>query len=244
MLGKIRLLLLLSAFLLTMCKSYDQSGPVVAANGLSCQNYTDYGKFSRGAECFYSCPDGTVREPQLSEKFSSESTLYSASKGELDSQFCDMASQPVSTIPPVSTLPLLAAPTSSPTLTSTPQVSATGTVTAEISPTAQAPQEPLLSGNITMCDQTVDLISFRMVQPAPDLTNRVVTVQIDEQETTCEVNPVNTSLLTCDLPSPITFPVRVFVSLDGAVVNDFTYDGIGCIIVDTPIPASGPTPTP
>jgi len=95
-----------------------------------------------------------------------------------------------------------------------------------------------------MCDQTVDLISFRLVQPALDLTNKVVKVQISEQETVCAVNPVNTSLLTCDLPNRITFPARVLVSLDGAVVNDFNYDGIGCILVDTPIPALGPTPTP
>ena len=236
---KIRLLLLLSAFLLTMCKNYDQAGPIASANGLSCQNYTDYGFFTQkdGAECFYACPDGTVSQPAIPGNFSTESTLYSASKQELDSQFCGIASQPTSTIPPVSTSPPLAASTPSPTLTPTTQVSPT----AEISPTSQA---PLLSGNITMCDQNVDLISFRMVQPVPDLTDKVVTVQISEQETTCAVNPVNTSLLTCDLPGDITFPVRVLVSLDGAVVNDFTYDGIGCILVDTPIPALGSTPTP
>lgn len=238
--GKIKLLLLLSAFLLAMCKNYDQAGPVVAANGLSCQNFIDYGVFSQeeGAECFYACPDGTVRQPAIPGNFSTESTLYSASKQELDSQFCGIASQPTSTITPVGTLfsPTVAAatPSLSPTAESSP--------TAEASPTAQA---PLLTGDVTMCDQTVDLISFRILDSAPDLTNKVVTVQISDQEAgSCEVNPVNTSLLTCDLPSPITFPVRVLVSMDGAVVNDFTYDGIGCIIVDTPIPASGSTPTP
>jgi hypothetical protein len=95
-----------------------------------------------------------------------------------------------------------------------------------------------------MCDQTVDLISFRIVAPAPDLTGKVVTLQVSEQETTCAVNPVNTSLLTCTLPATVTFPARVLVSVDGAVVNDFTYDGIGCILVDTAIPASVSTPTP
>ena len=87
-----------------------------------------------------------------------------------------------------------------------------------------------------MCDQTTDLISFRIAETAPDLTDELVTVQIAEQETTCDVNPVNTSLLTCTLPAVITFPAQVAVSLDGAVVNDFQYDGIGCILVDTPIP--------
>lgn len=220
-----------------MCKTYDQAGPVVSANGLSCQNYTDYGFFAQkqGATCFYACPDGTVRQPDIPGNFSTESTLYSASKGELDSQFCDMASQPTSTIPPVSISPTPADLTASPSLTPTIQVSPT----AETSPTAQS---PLLTSNVTMCDQTVDLISFRMVEAAPDLTDKVVTLQISEQETTCTVNPVNTSLLTCDLPSSVTFPARVLVSLDGAVVNDFTYDGIGCILVDTPIPNLTPTP--
>lgn len=237
--GKIKLLLLLSAFLLTMCKNYDQAGPVVAANGLSCQNFIDYGVFSQeeGAECFYACPDGTVRQPVIPGNFSTESTLYSASKQELDSQFCGIASQPTSTIPPVSTSPPLAASTPSPTLTPTIQVSPT----AEISPTAQS---PLLTGAVTLCDENLGLISFRMVETAPDLTDKILTVQLAEQETACAVNPVNTSLLTCDLPSPITFPARILVSLDGAVVNDFTYDGIGCILVDTPIPALGSTPTP
>jgi len=81
------------------------------------------------------------------------------------------------------------------------------------------------------------LISFRIVEPAPDLTDKLVTVQISEQEITCAVNPVNTSLLTCTLPSDVTFPARIVASLDGAVVNDFSYDGIGCILVDTPIPS-------
>ena len=239
---KIYLLLAFSSFLITMCKTYDQGGPIVSPNGLSCQNY--YGVFpgSRGAECFYSCPDGTVRQPEMSENFSPESALYSASKGELDSQFCGMASGPTSTIPPEITITPLATIVSIPSPTLTPVELASATTPAEIPPTSQA---SLLSGSITMCDQNVGLISFRMVQPAPDLTDKVVTVQISDQEAgSCEVNPVNRSLLTCNLPSPITFPARVVVSLDGAVVNDFTYDGVGCIIVDTPIPALGPTPTP
>jgi len=238
---KIYLLLAFSAFLITMCKTYDQGGPVVSPNGLSCQNY--YGAGGRGAECFYSCPDGTVRQPALSENFSTESALYSASKGELDAQFCGgMASVPTSTIPPEITNTPLATTVSIPSPTLTPAALASATTIAEISPTVQA-QGPLLSGNITMCNQSLGLISFRMVQPAPDLTGKVVKVQISDQEAgSCEVNPVNTSLLTCNLPSLITFPARVVASLDGAVVNDFTYDGIGCILVDTPIP--NPTSTP
>ena len=233
---KIYLLLAFSAFLISMCKSYDQGGPVVSPNGLSCQNYSVLSG-SQEAECFYSCPDNTVRQPKLSENFSTDSPLYTASKGELDAQFCGMASAPTATIPPAGTS------TSSPSIVFTASPSLTPTIqaspTAAISLTAQP---PLLTGSVTLCDQTTDLISFRLTETAPDLTDTVVTVQISEQETTCAVNPVNTSLLTCDLPGSVSFPAKVLVTLDGAVVNDFTYDGIGCILVDTAIPNSTQTP--
>jgi len=234
---KIKLLLVLCAFLLSMCRTYDQNGTVASINGLSCQNYTDYGflKRSERAACFYVCPDGTVAQPDISENFSDSSSLYTATRKELDSQFCGVASVPTATEQLASTsapaTPLVtASATESPIeITATADASPT----PAISPTALL---PLLTGDVTMCDQTTDLISFRMVESAPDLTDKLVTVQISEQETTCAVNPVNTSLLTCTLPGAVTFPATVVVSLDGAVVNDFPYDGIGCILVDTPIP--------
>ncbi len=238
----IKLLLILSAFLLSMCRSYDQNGTVASINGLSCQNYTDYGflKRSQRATCFYVCPDRTVAQPDISENFSESSSLYSATKKDLDSQFCSVAALPVATQQLASTsapaTPLVtASATSSPIETATVATIAQASPVAEISATLES-QSALLTGDVTMCDQTVDLISFRIVKPAPDLTDKLVTAQISEQETTCAVNPVNTSLLTCTLPGSVTFPARVVVSLDGAVVNDFPYDGIGCILVDTPIP--------
>jgi len=235
---KIKLLLVICAFLLSMCRTYDQNGTVASINGLSCQNYTDYRflKRSERAACFYVCPDGTVAQPDISENFSDASSLYTATRKDLDSQFCGVASQPTATqqlaITSVPATPLVtASATESPVeITATADASPT----PAISPTALP---PLLTGDVTMCDQTTDLISFRMVISAPDLTDKLVTVQISEQETTCAVNPVNTSLLTCTLPTLITFPASVVASLNGAVVNDFQYDGIGCILVDTPIPS-------
>jgi hypothetical protein len=224
----------LSTFLLSMCRSYDQNGTVSSINGLSCQNYTDYGFFKRseGAACFYVCPDGTVAQPHISENFSGDSSLFTAARNELDSQFCSLPAQSTATESLASTpaTPLATSSTTAPPI-ETATIDASPTV--EISPTA-APL--LLTGEVTMCDQTIDLISFRILDTAPDLTDELVTLQISEQETTCAVNPVNTSLLTCSLPSLITFPARVVASLDGAVVNDFQYDGVGCILVDTPIP--------
>jgi hypothetical protein len=227
---KLKILLVLSTFLLSMCRSYD-NGTVASINGLSCQNYTDYGFLTRseGADCFYVCPDGTVTQPHISENFSGDSSLFTASKEELDSQFCSVSAQATATESLAST-PVAASATEPPLETATIDASPT----APISPTAAA---PILTGEVTMCDQTTDLISFRILDTAPDLTGELVTARIAEQESTCAVNPVNTSLLTCTLPSPLTLPAQVVVSLDGAVVNDFQYDGVGCILVDTPIPS-------
>ncbi|MDQ3006339.1 MAG: hypothetical protein M3R47_13280 [Chloroflexota bacterium] len=230
---KLKLLLVLSTFLLSMCRNYD-NGTVASINGLSCQNYADYGFFNRseGAACFYVCPDGTVAQPHISENYSGDSSLFTATRNELDSQFCSVSAQSTATGSLASTpaTPLATASTTAPPIeTATIETSPT----AAISPTAAA---PLLTGEVTMCDQTIDLISFRILDTAPALTDELVTLQISEQETACAVNPVNTSLLTCTLPSVVTFPATVVVSLDDAVVNDFQYDGIGCILVDTPIP--------
>jgi hypothetical protein len=98
----------------------------------------------------------------------------------------------------------------------------------------------LLTGRVLMCDMGANLINFRMVQPSPDLTGKTLTAQIDGMESQCYVNQTNATLLTCTLPTEVTFPLRVVVSLDGAVVNDFTYDGIGCEILTTAVPTTTP----
>ena len=241
---KIKLFLAFSALLLTtMCRFNDQGGPVTSTNGLSCENYTDHRFFEwggekyryyvreEGAKCSYMCPDGTLRQSDTLGKFSASSPLYSASKEDLDSQFCGIAPQPTPTEPPVTV-------TASPTLAASPTVPASPTAT--ISPTAQ---RPLLTGNVTMCNQSTNLISFRIVQRPPVLTFKTLTVQISDLESACAVNPSNLSLLTCTLPPSVTFPVRVVVSLDGAVVNDFTYDGTGCIEPGAPTPTAIIIPT-
>jgi hypothetical protein len=215
---KIILFLAIFALLLTGCKFYAEGGPVTSPNGLSCQNYTNYGSFQQGAECFYTCPDGTFRQPSMTEKFTTSSPLYSASKKELDGQFC------------AGVLPLT--PTELPTGTSpTVTASPTGVVVASTTP-AEVPiaLPPLLTGEVTSCDRSMNLINFRLVESPPDLTGRTLTVQISAEASTCAVNPVNTTLLTCKTKSPLTFPMRVVVQLDGAVVNDFTADGLGCLI--------------
>src|SRR5690606_33217742 len=72
-------------------------------------------------------------------------------------------------------------------------------------------EQPLLSGDITMCNRGTGMINFRMIQAAPDLAIENLEVEIDEQPSSCTVNPNNPSLLSCTLPSDITFPARVVV---------------------------------
>lgn len=216
-------LLVFSALLLTMCRFYDEGERVAPINGLSCQQYTDYfrqGLASKGLECYYTCSDRIIVGPF-------DLALDPAtSKEELDRQFCSTTSQSTPSAAPTE---IAATPTPTPAASPTARASAA----AAVSPT---PASPLLTGDVTMCDQTTDLISFRIAESAPDVTDKNLVVQISELEMPCAVNPVNTSLLTCTLPGSVTFPARVVVSLDDAVVDDFTYDGVGCILVDTPIP--------
>ena len=226
----IKLFAALSILLLSMCTLYDQSGAIVAPNGLSCQNRTDYGSFQGqpSADCYYPCPDGTGRQVQIDGEFSSSSPLYSASKEEVNQQFCENPDLPVLTQPPA---------TASPTKAATNKPAATAIATTEV---AVETRQPLLRGDVTMCDVGVNLISFRMNEPVRDLVVEGLEVKIGDQSTSCSVNPTNPSLLTCAIPASVTFPARVLVHVNGAVANDFVYDGVGCAKIATAFPTTTP----
>lgn len=232
--GKIKLFLTLafSSLLLTMCRVYDQAEPVNPIDELSCRTYTGYFEdglgTSNGLECYYECPDGRAGPFDFEVDPS-----VSASKADLDRLYCGMAApQFTPTDPAASTSP-------TPAASETPAASAIpeATATSQASPT---PQPPLLSGRVTMCDTGISLISFRIVEPPPDLAGKTLAVQIADLDTTCATNPTNPSLLTCTIPPLVTFPARVVLRLDGAVVNDFTYDGLGCAELSTPMPTTTP----
>jgi hypothetical protein len=259
---KVILMFVFSAFLLTMCKTY-ASEPTTYTNGLSCNNYTDHSFFEwrgeeykyyireEGADCSYTCPDGTVQETTISGTVSS---MYSASSDELDGQFCGVALAPTPTEAPPTEPPTPAAtPTvaASPTLAASPTAAESPTLAASpiASPTAQiaataastsAAQGSLLTGRVTMCDTGGNLISFRITLPPPDLTGRTLTAQIGGQESACYVNATNPSLMTCALPSEMTFPAPIVVSVDGTVASEFTYDGLGCAEITTPVATTTP----
>jgi hypothetical protein len=234
----------ISALLVTMCRGYEE--PVSTIPGLICRPYTDYFQSgldtSKGLECYYTCPDGTVAGPFDSQADPS----LSGTKGDLDRQLCDIAPQPIT--PTASSAAL--SPTSAPsaTLAASPTVEAvaTETIPATVESTLTAGisvtggESAILTGKVLMCDLGANLINFRIVQPSPDLTGKTLTAQIADMESMCYVNPTNPSLLTCALPAGVTFPARIVASVDGVAVNDFTYSGIGCEILTTAVPTTTP----
>lgn len=226
--GKTKFFLLLSAFLLVMCKNYANES-ITYRNGLSCRNYVDYRFFEsdgneyrfytsqEGADCTYLCPDGSTQQTNIS---GSVSPLYAASRDELNRQFCDVAAAPTPTLTAADS----PTPSVEPSTTNPPTRTLTAVVTAE----------PLLAETVSMCDLGGKLINFRFLEPVPDFTEEELEVRIADRESPCYVNQTNPSLLTCTIANDISFPVHVVVTLDGALVNDFVYSGSGCSIVTTP----------
>jgi len=223
---KTMFLILFTSLFLTMCSPF-ANNVTTYTNGLRCENQRGLSG-GEGADCTYVCPDGSVKQTNVS---GSISPLYAASREELDAQLCGVTFE-ASPTEALATIPPTGLPSGTPAASPTVQA----TSTAGIPLTAAS----LLTGAVTMCDTGIDLISFRLVQPPPDLTGKTLTVQIAEQESMCYVNQVNPSLLTCTIPSGVTFPARVVASLDGAVTNDFTYDGLGCAQLTTPMPTTTP----
>lgn len=206
------LFMVFSALLVTMCGTVPARELANPIDGLTCQTSA-----GRAMECFYTCPEGTVG-PIL---FDGDPSL-SLSKGDFDRRYCENAAPATSTAAPTS-------PSPSPSPTSPPTEEATATVVVPVTA-----QDPLLAETVSMCDLGGKLINFRLLEPAPELDPDTLDVQIAGQDSTCYVNPTNPALLTCRLPNDISFPAQVVVNLDGAVVNDFLYTGVGCSILTTP----------
>lgn len=259
---KVILMFVFSSFLLSMCKTY-ASEPTTYTNGLSCNDYTEHSFFEwrgeeynyyirdEGADCSYTCPDGTIHQVTISGTVSS---MYSASQDELGAQFCGVSLEPTPTEAPatepptVAPSPTLAAsptPAASPTFAESPTpLAATGTSsTAQLPATSDGTagvQGSLLTGRVTMCDTGGNIISFRIIQPPPDLTGKIITAQIGGQDSACYVNETNPSLMTCALPPGMVFPAPIVVSVDGTVASEFTYNGLGCTEITTPVATTTP----
>jgi hypothetical protein len=229
---KMKLFVVISCFLLTMCRRYEEGAPLLTLDGLSCRNYTAYFEHglrsSDGLECYYACPDKTVVGPLDFQ----DDPARTYTEGDMDRRYCGIKPEFTPTVASISPSATIVA---SPTLASSPTIEVS--LPTEVTPTASA---PLLTGKVTMCDMGTNLISFRLVEPVPNVAGKTLTVQIADQESSCSMNPTNPSLMTCTIPAGVTFPARVVVSVDTVVVNDFMYDGLGCAQLTTPIATTTP----
>lgn len=104
----------------------------------------------------------------------------------------------------------------------TAKASATVTVSSELSPTL-----PILSGVVTYCDPVQHVINLPFVNGF-DPKNFQHQVTMNGVVVNCMVNLSNSKLLECSLPVPVVFPVVIQVAINGNVVNDFSFNGIGC----------------
>lgn len=237
---KLKVFVVFSCLVLTMCRSYAPGGSFSTVEGLTCQAYTAYFQdglgTTRGVECYYECPDGTV-----GPLYFDADPGHSATKGDLDRMFCGIEPE----ITPTSSSPSTASTSPIPELSPTAEASPTPVASpvAQASATGVVPltgPDALLTGGVTMCDTGGNLISFRINQPPPDLSGKKLTAQIGEQESSCYVNATNPSLMTCTLPPDVTFPAEVVVSVDGTVAGEFIYDGLGCARITTPVATTTP----
>lgn len=94
--------------------------------------------------------------------------------------------------------------------------------------------DPMLTGEVTMCDTENKLISLRIAEGVHVTQFNSLETTIDGKAVTCAVNPSNASLYTCSLPTPLLFPAQVTVVGDGSTLNDFLFDGSSCISNNNP----------
>jgi hypothetical protein len=256
--GKTKVFLLFLACLLTMCTSY--ANRTTYSNALACQDYTEYKFFEwtgdqynfysreAGTTCSYTCPDGTVKEVSLTEE---NPALVTASSEVLNTELCgEVAPSPTAMESLLTVFPVT---TGTSTLAATRTARGSPTVTPTLGTPASATLVPAatiaaggdyLNGTVSMCDLGGKLINFRIAQPPRDITGMTLQVTIEGRESMCYVNPTNRSLLTCTIPVGVSFPADIVVSLDGVVVNEFVYNGLGCALITTPTPAPRtPRPT-
>jgi hypothetical protein len=244
--GKTKVFLLFLACLLTMCTRY--TNQIIYTNELDCQDYTEYRFFESsgdkynvytrevGRACAYACPDGTVKEVKLT---SANSSLATSSKEELNAELCGevvpspTAMESLLTEFPIST----GSPTLAATRTARVSTTAASTLSTQIPAATIAAGGPLLAGTVSMCDLGGKLINFRIAQPPRDITGMTLEVLIEGQESFCYVNRTNPALMTCTIPVGVSFPANIVVSLNGTVVDDFVYSGLGCAVLTTPTPA-------
>ena len=84
----------------------------------------------------------------------------------------------------------------------------TPTIVAVAEPATPEPEtfDPMLTGDVTLCDLKNKVINLRIVEGYDASQFSSFTTTIGGQPTTCAVNPSNTSIYTCSLHTPDRVP--------------------------------------
>ena len=212
------LFLLLSALSTLVCRCTFDSGAPVTLNlsdgsTLECREFYESNPTWQTIFYFYSydcsipCPDGSLvpakemRLPNIEGKYNGVD-IVDLDLATLQGRYC-------------------AAPTAEPAESPTPTaVASTGNV--------QVTGAPFLTGKITACDYKAGFINFERADTAQDYSQESVQVVLNQQSTQCSVPDSNRGILSCGLPAGVRFPLNVQVNVDGATVNDFSFDGSFC----------------
>lgn len=129
-----------------------------------------------------------------------------------------------------------------PAVTSTPTPSPVPTATSTPMPTATLP--PLLSGEVSACNKKDGFINFKLATISPLVNESDILLTINGTQVSCTFAGSDNSLLSCPLPAGSTFPAQIHVSQGNVTVNDFTYDGGGCVVPAGPSGDAAPTKHP
>lgn len=107
---------------------------------------------------------------------------------------------------------------------------ATETVIPNATATPKKISGPMLTGDVTLCDVKNGVINLRIVDGYDMSQVSTLETTIGGHPASCMVNPGNASIYTCN-PSPaVIFPAQIVLSGDGSILNDFSFDGSGCIV--------------
>ncbi len=240
------LFFIFSALIVTVCRCNPDifggnTNSSVFSDGsiaMSCKLYTEYLETQEGAianeadakfgkpvwECSVACPDGSQVKFDLYE----QPAFMVEAKTEEDklaykAQYCSAEAM------------VAAVPSATPTVTPT---ATPADVPAQDLPIIIPPPnllivQPLLSGAITACDLRGNFINFRLAEPLLDINGKTVELTMNGLPANCSIPNSNPSLYSCALPQNLSsFPVQIIVKVDGTEVNNFSFDGSSCIVIE------------
>ena len=235
-----RLFLVFTALMVTVCRcSFDRGTPVIISfddgTNMKCVQFIDYlpnwssiGNSSSTYDCSLPCPDGSivpfseVSSPELIQAAAEDGKVPASVLQSLQKEYCSAASLIKATATATVTS------TSVPTKTATP-----------------ATVSPVITGEVTACDVRAKYINLRLSQPQIDFSANIVTIKINGVSSECVIPSVNSTVLSCTLPQPQTFPINIEILVNGRPASNFSFDNSVCGFKDPSAPDDNqPRPTP